>query len=192
MGIVAVLTIAALAASVVPVPARGTPASSVRSVPQRDFSPVVIASLVPPVVPVPTGPPTTAPTIAPRVPQPTVSPTPAATRVIAPRPTPRPSPVIVRGHRAVDGLASWYCSPAAPTCVPGYSPGSMVAAACARLRVAMGSEWRGRVVEVSYATRHVTVTLVDECASTSKLIDLYWHPMSLLGGTGVLQVTVRW
>jgi hypothetical protein len=64
----------------------------------------------------------------------------------------------------------------------------MGAAACAPLRVAMGPRWRGRVVTVN----GLAVRLVDYCASRTKTIDLFWGPMSALGGTGVLDVTVRW
>jgi len=69
----------------------------------------------------------------------------------------------------------------------------MVAAACGKLRAAMGPHWRGQTVKV---TRDhggfVYVKLVDWCGSTTKLIDLYWEPMRRLGGTGVLPVTVSW
>lgn len=70
----------------------------------------------------------------------------------------------------------------------------MVAAACAKLRAAMGSNWRGQTVVVQRQGTDltVTVTLVDYCASTDKTIDLYWEPMRQLGGTGVLPVTVSW
>ena len=91
------------------------------------------------------------------------------------------------------GLASWYCSPSHPTCMHGYPPGSMVAAACGKLRAAMGLHWRGQVVTVRAANgRSATVRLVDWCGSTTKLIDLYQKPMSDLGGTGVLKVRVEW
>jgi len=76
----------------------------------------------------------------------------------------------------------------------------MVAAACGKLRVAMGPRWRGKTVTVIRSTlvrgekkhRFVIVKLVDWCGSSTKLIDLYWAPMQDLGGTGVLPVTVRW
>ena len=68
----------------------------------------------------------------------------------------------------------------------------MGAAACSSLRAAMGPHWRGRRVVVSSRGQSVTVVLVDYCASRSKVIDLFWVPMSALGGTGVLPVTVRW
>ena len=68
----------------------------------------------------------------------------------------------------------------------------MVAAACGKLRSAMGPNWRGKTVTVSTKNRTVTVKLVDWCGSKDKTIDLYWAPMSKLGGSGVLSVTVRW
>jgi hypothetical protein len=78
----------------------------------------------------------------------------------------------------------------------GYPPGSMVAAACAKLRRAMGPNWRGKTVIVRRADSisSVEVKLVDWCGSTSKLIDLYAAPFSLLApnGAGTVQVTVRW
>jgi len=69
----------------------------------------------------------------------------------------------------------------------------MVAAACGKLRAAMGPNWRGKLVTVRAALgRQVQVRLVDWCGSTTKLIDLYWTPMAKLGGTGVLYVRVLW
>lgn len=56
----------------------------------------------------------------------------------------------------------------------------------------MGPNWRGKTVTVSTQAHTVTVKLVDWCGSTTKTIDLYWAPMHKLGGTGVLNVTVRW
>lgn len=68
----------------------------------------------------------------------------------------------------------------------------MVAAACGRLRSAMGPNWRGKTVSVSSGGRSVNVTLVDYCAHPDRAIDLYYEPMSRLGGTGILNVTVSW
>ena len=96
-----------------------------------------------------------------------------------------------RGSSAT-GKASWYCRAGVSICHHAYPPGSMVAAACRKLRIAMGPSWRGDSVTVSSGGRTVTVKLVDWCGSTTKLIDLYWEPMRRLGGTGVLSVTVRW
>lgn len=89
------------------------------------------------------------------------------------------------------GLASWYCKAGISICHYAYPPGSMVAAACAKLRAVM-PKWRGRTVTVIAGGRRVNVTLVDWCGSKAKLIDLYWEPMRRLGGTGVLKVKVVW
>lgn len=128
-------------------------------------------------------------------PSPTPSPTPT------PRPKPRatrapatPRPVAIRTSHSLKGKASWYCKAGVSVCHYAYPPGSMVAAACAPLRSAIGPSWRGRrVVVVSRSTgRSVVVKLVDWCSSREKTIDLYWEPMRRLGGTGVLPVTVKW
>ena len=68
----------------------------------------------------------------------------------------------------------------------------MVAAACLKLRRAMGPHWRGTIVTVTSGKRSVIVKLVDFCASRDKLIDLYWEPMRRLGGRGTLPVRVSW
>ena len=100
-------------------------------------------------------------------------------------------PVAPGVHRLA-GLASWFCRYGVSICTAGYPPGSMVAAACGRLRTAMGAHWRGRVVTVRSGSRSVEVTLVDWCGSTSKTIDVYYAVMVRLGGTGVLPVVVLW
>jgi len=99
---------------------------------------------------------------------------------------------LVRTSKSLRGKASWYCKAGVSVCHYKYPPGSMVAAACGKLRSAMGPNWRGKTVTVSTKTRTVTVKLVDWCGSKDKTIDLYWAPMSKLGGSGVLSVTVRW
>jgi hypothetical protein len=104
----------------------------------------------------------------------------------------RPVPRVDGSMGSARGLASYYCRAGVSICTHGYPPGSMVAAACGKLRAAMGSHWRGRVVTVRAGSRSVRITLVDWCGSTSKLIDLYWEPMRRLGGTGVLPVVVSW
>lgn len=68
----------------------------------------------------------------------------------------------------------------------------LYAAACGKLRAAMGSKWRGKTVTVATASRSVNVKLVDWCGSRTKTIDLYWDAMHVLGGTGVLNVKVTW
>jgi len=113
--------------------------------------------------------------------------------VATPRPTPKPTPRPVLHSHSIRGLASWYCKEGVSACHYAYPPGSMVAAACYRLRVALGDHWRGTYVTVLASSgKHVMVQLVDWCGSTSKLIDLYWEPMQRLGGTGVLSVKVSW
>jgi hypothetical protein len=93
---------------------------------------------------------------------------------------------------SIRGQASWYCRAGISICHHAYPPGSMVAAACGKLRRAMGSSWRGDTVSVRHGSRTIKVKLVDWCGSTSKLIDLYWEPMRRLGGSGVLSVQVSW
>lgn len=166
-----------------------------RPVPDERFEPVVVsapaativdddpsdrerAAPAPDLTPAPTPEPT-------KKPKPTPKPT-AKPKVAAVQPAPRTS-------SSAKGKASWYCSPGQPVCHFAYPPGSMVAAACGKLRTAMGPDWRGRLVTVAASNgNRVTVKLVDWCGSTDKLIDLYWEPMRQLGGTGVLAVTVRW
>ena len=126
-----------------------------------------------------------------------VIPTPAETRPPVDLPDPvakvmTPAPPQPVG-RSIAGKASWYCSRSKPICHYAYPPGSMVAAACAKLRQAMGADWRGKTVTVTRkGWAPIRVKLVDYCASKTKTIDLYYEPMSRLGGTGVLDVTVTW
>lgn len=138
-----------------------------------------------------------APTSTPKPTQtPRPSPRPERTQKPERRSTPKPevSKPSGRAGNSISGKASWYCKAGVSICHYAYPPGSMVAAACGKLRRAMGRGWRGEVVRVTRRDtgRSVTVTLVDWCGSETKLIDLYWKPMNLLGGTGVLRVTVRW
>lgn len=99
---------------------------------------------------------------------------------------------MLRLSRYVKGVASWYCKAGVSVCHFAYPPGSMVAAACGKLRAAMGPGWRHTRVIVKSATAVVVVELVDWCGSTTKLIDLYWEPMRRLGGSGTLPVAIRW
>jgi hypothetical protein len=94
--------------------------------------------------------------------------------------------------RQISCTASWYCKAGVSICHYKYPPGSMVAAACGKLRAAMGPNWRGKTVTVTNRGKTISVELVDRCGSKTKLIDLYWEPMRRLGGTGVLPVVVRW
>lgn len=113
------------------------------------------------------------------------------TIVATKKPTAGTSAVATTGH-SVNGQASWYCKAGVSICHHSYPPGSMVAAACGKLRSAMGGGWRGKTVTVASNGRTITVRLVDWCGSRTKLIDLYWEPMSRLGGKGVLTVKVSW
>ena len=96
------------------------------------------------------------------------------------------------GSTSIAGTASWYCRAGISICHHAYPAGSMVAAACSKLRRAMGPHWRGTIVTVKSGNRSVVVKLVDFCASRDKLIDLYWEPMRRLGGRGTLPVRVSW
>ena len=71
----------------------------------------------------------------------------------------------------------------------------MAAAACADLRAAIGPKWRGKVVNVDNRRgTTVRVMLVDWCASTDKLIDLYASAFSMIAPLhlGVSRVEVSW
>lgn len=111
---------------------------------------------------------------------------------------PSPRAVVVRpsersGHqdagRSVSGLSSWYCRAGISICTHGYPAGSMVAAAGPRLRAAIGSTWRGRIVRIN----GLRVRLVDWCQcykgrANEKLVDLYYAVWVKVGG----RVTVTW
>jgi hypothetical protein len=70
----------------------------------------------------------------------------------------------------------------------------MVAAACGKLRAAIGPDWRGMQVTVMANQQRISVRLVDWCGSKDKLIDLYAAPFSMLAPTsrGVVAVEVGW
>lgn len=176
----------ALALIVAPIVAGEQP-SQVLPVPNEEFREILYETPRPPPPPIPETrgvepPPSPRPAV--------VQPQPLPQVVGRPLPTPPPP---VRTGRSLRGWASWYCSRERPICHYAYPPGSMVAAACGKLRRAMGPKWRGQYVTVSRSkTRFVVVRLVDSCASPTKTIDLYREPMRRLGGTGVLRVTVSW
>lgn len=155
----------------------------IKSLDSAQFSPILLPETVlHSANPLVTSKPTAKPT-----PKPTVKPKPK------PRATVRPKMPTLQGtrHSAILGKASWYCSVSQPICHHSYPPGSYVAAACAKLRNAMGT-WRGRVVRVQANGRSVNVKLVDWCGSKDKTIDLYYAPMRALGGSGVLTVRISW
>lgn len=148
----------------------------IKSIDQTEFKPIILSANVLPSA----GPPIT--------PEPTIKPKPKPRATVAPKKTTRQ---VIRYSATLVGKASWYCSNSQPICHHAYPPGSMVAAACGKLRRVMGT-WRGRVVTVRANGRSVRVKLVDWCGSTTKTIDLYYAPMRKLGGTGVLTVKISW
>lgn len=101
---------------------------------------------------------------------------------------------------SIKGTASWYCNydnSYRPRSVCHYrypdGPGrDMYAAACLKLRRAMGSDWRGNRVSVTSRGRTILVRLVDWCGSTTKLIDLYSDAAEALGFGGTRTVRVSW
>jgi len=112
---------------------------------------------------------------------------PAVVAIVVPIAPPKP----VTTHR-ISGLASWYCRAGVSPCTSGYPDGSGIdayAAAGPRLRAALGTSWRGRVVYVD----GLRVRLIDWCQchageSNEKLLDLYYDLYERVGGS----VTVRW
>jgi len=191
----AVVLLAAMTvgASLHPDPLLGEPSATYHPISEEMLRPIEVASPTPAFVDHPEAlvRRTAAPSASPS-PKPTARPTPKPTA--KPRATARPvaQPKPPRTTRSLRGLASWYCKAGVSPCHYRYPPGSMVAAACGKLRAAMGPNWRGRIVTVSSGGRQVTVRLVDWCGSKTKTIDLYWEPMRRLGGTGVLPVIIRW
>lgn len=111
-------------------------------------------------------------------------------RTVVAEPTPT-----AKQKSSLRGKASWYCKAGVSACHAAHPPGSMVAAACTDLRAAIGPHWRGKVVTVSNRRGvAITVTLVDWCASTDKLIDLYAAAFSAVAPLyrGVSRVEVSW
>lgn len=114
---------------------------------------------------------------------------PAASPVIISRST--PTPAKPTSHR-ITGAASWYCRTGASPCTSGYPDDGGVdayAAAGPRLRAAIGSGWRGKVVLVD----GIRVKLIDWCQchqgeSNEKLLDLYYDVFARTGSS----VTIRW
>jgi hypothetical protein len=94
-------------------------------------------------------------------------------------------------HR-ISGFASYYCRAGSSPCTTGYPDGSgfnAYAAAGPRLRAALGSNWRGRIVDVD----GIRVKLIDWCQcykgeSNEKLLDLYYDVFARTGSP----VTIRW
>jgi hypothetical protein len=101
-------------------------------------------------------------------------------------------PVAPKTSHSISGRASWYCDAGVSPCTvdhPDTSGFDAYAAAGPRLRAAIGSGWRGKVVYVD----GVRVKLIDWCQcyqgeSNEKLLDLY-HDVFLRTGSSV---TIRW
>jgi hypothetical protein len=102
---------------------------------------------------------------------------------------PPPKP---KTSHAISGRASWYCRAGASPCTYTHPDGGgfdAYAAAGPRLRAAIGSGWRGKIVYVD----GVRVQLIDWCQCYEgepheKLLDLYYDVFSRTGSP----VTVRW
>ena len=123
------------------------------------------------------------------------------------KPTPKPKPKAKASARvhstagtshSIRGRASWYCNRDASrgpisAChyqYPDTSAYNAYAAAGPKLRAALGSHWRGKIVYVN----GLRVKLVDWCqcyggqSGVEKLIDLYYDVFRRTGGS----VTIRW
>lgn len=121
--------------------------------------------------------------------------------VVRPKPTSSGTSVRTTFSRSIKGKASWYCNYDDPHYVrsvchhsyPDDGGADLYAAACGKLRTAMGSKWRGKTVHVVGNGRAVNVRLIDWCGSTDKTIDLYRDSMDRLGpSSGGYNVVVSW
>lgn len=112
-------------------------------------------------------------------------------------PLPSSQPVAVARQapgtsHSISGSASWYCDAGVSPCSSSYPDTTgfdAYGAAGPRLRVAIGSGWRGTVVTVD----GIRVKLIDWCQcyagqDNEKLIDLYHDVFLRTGST----VTIRW
>jgi hypothetical protein len=125
--------------------------------------------------------------------QPSISPAKPVVVSVAPPAPPKPkvSSAPSTGH-VLRGYASYYCDAGSSPCTTGYPDGTgfdAYAAAGPKLRAALGSNWRGRIVSVD----GIRVKLIDWCQcykgqSNEKLLDLY-HDVYLRTGS---PVTIRW
>ena len=105
---------------------------------------------------------------------------------------PPPAPPAPRTTHTLVGFASYYCYAGSSPCTSGYPDGGgfdAYAAAGPKLRAALGSGWRGKVVLVD----GVRVKLIDWCQcykgqSNEKLLDLYHDVFARTGSP----VTIRW
>lgn len=102
---------------------------------------------------------------------------------------PKPAPVTTH---SITGLASWYCRAGVSPCTVGHSDGSgfnAYAAAGPKLRAAIGSDWRGKIILVD----GIRVKLIDWCQCYQgepheKLLDLYYDVYKRTG----TNVRIRW
>ena len=93
---------------------------------------------------------------------------------------------------SISGAASWYCEAGRSPCTVGYpDDGGMDAYAAAgpKLRAALGSNWRGRIIYVD----GIRVKVIDWCQcykgeAHEKILDLYYDVFARTGS----RVTIRW
>lgn len=117
------------------------------------------------------------------------APSPTATAAPSASSTPKPTKRPTAWH-SLSGSATYYCKTGASRCTAGHPDRARFdayAAAGPALRVALGPNWRGRVVYVD----GIRVTLIDWCLCTGapdRLIDLYWDVFALTGS----RVTIAW
>ena len=94
---------------------------------------------------------------------------------------------------SVKGIATWFCRPPISGCTAGYQSSGMFAAAGPGLRI---GNWRGRLVTVTIAGRHVQVRLIDWCQCGGvHLIDLFSSVLDRLAlplGLGTYPAVVTW
>lgn len=180
---------------------QGHEPTRLRTLPATAFSPVRVPESAPTATPEPPYAdfPATAGTDATRRPKPAPR---ASARAVA-KPTRAPAttkltPKPLATRHSITGKASWYCKAGVSVCHHSYPDRrgvvDLYAAACGKLRSAMGGGWRGDRVRVTRLDtgRSVVVRLIDWCGSSDKTIDLYWDAMHALGGSGVIRVKVSW
>lgn len=176
---------------------QGHEPSRLRTLPAEAFSPVRVAEPDPTATTTPEPPYAEFPALAPTgtTHRPKPAPRPSARAVAAP--TKAPIKPLATRH-SITGKASWYCKAGVSVCHHSYPDRrgvvDLYAAACGKLRSAMGGGWRGDRVRVTRLDtgRSVVVRLIDWCGSSDKTIDLYWDAMHALGGSGVIRVKVSW
>jgi hypothetical protein len=186
----------ALAANVAAGLERGQPSP----IPDLAFRPVELSSLPPSVAdaqavdPAQIGVPAATPRLVPLgepFPPSSVSPVERARPAL-----PAPRAIVVtpppKYTHSLSGPASYYCYAGSSPCTSGYPDGGgfqAYAAAGPKLRAAIGSNWRGKVVSVD----GIRVKLIDWCQcykgeSNEKLLDLYHDVFARTGS----HVTIRW